>query len=763
MERDRRMALHERALAAVRSRLAEHERTLAELRMSRSWRLVQWLQNTRQRLVPRGSHRTQALRSALQASRELWTQLRRSGARVRTGVVAMLRSLRIRRAETLLPTEPVPAPAPLVTHSAPVDVVICVHNALADVRACLDSLIRGTLSPYRLILVDDGSGEETRDYLASFAAAQGASLIRNDAARGYTVAANQGLRLGAGKYAVLLNSDTVLSPRWLDRLIACAESDGRIGIVGPISNTASWQSVPEVLDRDGDWAANELPEDLPVAGMAELVARASPGVYPRIPFLNGFCLLIRREMLHQVGLLDEETFPQGYGEENDLCLRAARAGWTLAVAGDAYVYHAQSKSYSHERRLELARQADVALPAKHGKEAVIAGVQACRFDRVLAGIRARVRAAVEQERLLGGALMRWEGKRVLFVLPISEPGGGGHVVMQEAEAMVSMGVDARLINLREYRSQFESAFPNLEVPVIYVDGVAGIATASMPFDAVIATANHTVEWLEPIADESHPIRAYYVQDFEPAFYADGAPGQRVARQSYTRIPGLVRFTKTDWNRDEVREHIGVECAVVGPSVDIDMFRPRPRRGDGATRRPVRVAAMVRPSTPRRAPELTMRLLRRLKLAHGDEIEVVLFGCPPSDPAFRHLTTSFPWRHAGVLTRPRLASLLNDVDVFADFSTFQAMGLTAMEAMACGAAVIVPAGGGAASFASHERNALVVDTGDEAACLQALERLVTDHDLRTRLQLQAIEDICEHPPGRAARRILETLFPASEGG
>ena len=54
--------------------------------------------------------------------------------------------------------------------------------------------------------------------------------------------------------------------------------------------------------------------------------------------------------------MDEENFPIGYGEENDYCIRAADAGFTLAIADDAYVFHAKSKSFGHSRRKELSKQ-----------------------------------------------------------------------------------------------------------------------------------------------------------------------------------------------------------------------------------------------------------------------------------------------------------------------------------------------------------------------------------------------------------------------
>jgi glycosyltransferase involved in cell wall biosynthesis len=146
------------------------------------------------------------------------------------------------------------------------------------------------------------------------------------------------------------------------------------------------------------------------------------------------------------------------------------------------------------------------------------------------------------------------------------------------------------------------------------------------------------------------------------------------------------------------------------------------------------------------------ILRELYRAYGDTVEIVLFGWTFEIPS------DFKYRSAGVLTRPQVVSLLNEVDIFVDFSSWQAMGLTAMEAMCCGAAVIVPQRGGAGSFAKHEENALIVDTSSREACRLALERLIADVELRTRLQRQAIVDVCQFFRERAAFNILKTIFP-----
>ena len=265
--------------------------------------------------------------------------------------------------------------------------------------------------------------------------------------------------------------------------------------------------------------------------------------------------------------------------------------------------------------------------------------------------------------------------------------------------------------------------------------------------------------LEPLQElERPPLLGYYVQDFEPYF----APGSREfdeARFSYTRIADFIRFTKTDWNREEVYRQIGLDCQVIGPSVNIDVFRPRAR---SLPRKPgvARVAAMIRPCSPYREPGLTMRVLQEVYARHPGAVDFMVFGCNTDDPEFLALPRKFPWRNHGVLNRHQLSWLLNEADVFVDFSSHQAMGLAAMEAMACGATVVVPRSGGSGMFVEDGSNGLIVDTRSPSDCVDAVGRLVADEALRDRLQRNAMKDICRFFPEQAAFNILDLFFSRS---
>ncbi len=738
---------------------------LSDLRNSNSWQMILKLQRFRERIVPKKSNRERWMYRLLR----VWRAWRRDGlvavfrriiyeVKYRSHTAFLRLRYRSRLATRELEVNSFSRKLSVTPHTKSVDILICVHNALDDVRNCLESVLQYTTQPYTLIVVDDGSNLETETYLQKFADSQGIILLRNETASGYTLAANKGLIASKGDYVVLLNSDTIVSTGWLDRMVACGESDEKIGVVGPLSNAASWQSVPETLTGDGDWVDNPLPDGLTISTFSGYVSRYAGCLYPRLPFLNGFCLVIKRKLIEQIGFFDEQTFGAGYGEENDFCIRARKAGWELVVSDDVYIHHAQSKSYSHERRGHLAKNADVALVAKHGQQIISDGVKICRFSPVMLGIRARNRAALVRERLIVDGLRHWEGKRVLFLLPLTSAGGGGHVIIQEAKAMRKMGVDVRFMNLRGAQAIFEASFPENDIPIIYLEEPRLNKSILTIFDAIVASVFHSVEWLDPILPGTdRPLKGYYIQDFEPRFFTPGTKDYDKARASYSLYPDLILFSKTEWNCEQVRQLSGMDCQAIGPSLDIDLFRPRPKADLEWPNRPLRVSAMIRPSTPRRQAKFTMEVLRNFKENNKNSVEVLLFGCESNDPEFQVLSKDFSWKHAGVLTRSQLSSLLNEVDIFVDFSSFQAMGLTAMEAMACGAAVILPREGGANSFAVHEVNALIVDTHSKHRCLSALERLHNDHDLRIRLQRQAIADICKYPPELAAYNILMRIF------
>lgn len=280
-----------------------------------------------------------------------------------------------------------------VLPQAGVDIVICVHNAPEDVERCLTSVIQHMQPADRIIVVDDGSETQTAQIIDRIAeTSQQVTVIRHDEPIGYTRAANVGLKTSEADLVILLNSDTIVTPNWSRKLLQVASQGTYVGIVGPMSNAASFQSIPRIRDPEtGKLAINDLPEGKTILDMNELCEKYGyADSFPLVPLINGFCMGITRRVIETIGYLDEESFPMGYGEEDDYSQRALDAGFMHAVATHCYVYHAKSKSFGHERRNTLAKAGGENLRRKHGSRRINRAVKTMADHPVLATLRHKV-------------------------------------------------------------------------------------------------------------------------------------------------------------------------------------------------------------------------------------------------------------------------------------------------------------------------------------------------------------------------------------
>ena len=241
-----------------------------------------------------------------------------------------------------------------------IDVVVPAYRGLAQTRACLESVLANSQrAAFELVVVDDASPEPAlSEWLAEMAAAGRITLLRNESNRGFVQSVNRGMALHPDRDVVLLNSDTEVANDWLDRLVTAMKRDDTIATVTPLSNNATICSYPFEGWPDG------LPGTLGLAGLDRVVAEANAGCAIELPTAVGFCMLVARRALAQLGLFDAARFGRGYGEENDFCMRAMKAGWKHVLAADVFVYHEGSVSFS-EDRFALIKTATAALLEAH--------------------------------------------------------------------------------------------------------------------------------------------------------------------------------------------------------------------------------------------------------------------------------------------------------------------------------------------------------------------------------------------------------------
>jgi GT2 family glycosyltransferase/glycosyltransferase involved in cell wall biosynthesis len=672
-----------------------------------------------------------------------------------------------------------------------VDVVVCVHDAPADVRRCLCSLLQSGDRRFRLILVDDGSAAPAAALVADFAERHPTVtlIVREQPPHGYTLAANAGLRASGSDYVVLLNSDTIVTPGWLERIVECGERQPQVGILGPLSNAASHQSVPQ-LREGGAWAVNPLPDWLTVEGMAIAVARGAPRVDAQLPFINGFCYAVKRSVIESLGEFDEERFAEGYCEENDYSHRAYKRGWRLAVADDAYVYHAKSRSYGSEGRAELARRHYEAFMDKHDRTELQELVASMEADTTLQPVRHAVAQASADPQALA-ALLRADARgldereplRVAFILPgLAEGGSGGsHSIYQEVKGMRELGIPAYIALHAKAWPRAQAVYEDAQEVFRTFEDVDELAEVCADADVISATHYKSVVLLGALRERRADfLAAYYVQDYEPFFSAPESDDLLEASASYTALPDAVLFAKTHWLCNVVGARHGVRVARVEPSIDERLFHAaaqppgfeqqlasesaqhadgferqladEPERHERPVRRdgPVRVLAMIRPRTPRRQPITTVALLERLlaELPNG-EVQVATFGCGRLELARLTRSHTILDAHLGVLSRAQVAEQLRGADVFLDMSMYQAFGRSALEAMACGATAVVPQLGGAWEFLQDGVNALAVDTLDLDAAFAALAALADDRERLAAMRTVAQQTGARYSIARAA--------------
>lgn len=218
-------------------------------------------------------------------------------------------------------------------------VIVPVFNAYEHLLVCLESLARNLPSKAKVLLIDDASTDaRVYPFLQSWVEEETSCrrLVRHEQNRGFVATANHGMGL-AGTDVVLLNSDTEVTGGWLEQLADCLASDGSIATATPWSNNGEIVSIPAFC------AANPAPEN-PEA-IAGIIASCGRPDYPVMPTAVGFCMAISLRAIKLVGLFDELTFGLGYGEENDFCQRAERAGLRNVLCDNAYVVHHGGASF----------------------------------------------------------------------------------------------------------------------------------------------------------------------------------------------------------------------------------------------------------------------------------------------------------------------------------------------------------------------------------------------------------------------------------
>lgn len=300
---------------------------------------------------------------------------------------------------------------------APLALIMPVYGGVEETKASILSVLRNLPAATRLLVVNDCAPAPTLVHWLSQLADQGRiELYHHTQNLGFCAAVNTGLQAAKDCDVVLLNSDILMSKTALQTMRELAYTHPAIGTITPLSNAATICSYPDMHHP------NPMPDLAQTDNLDQLARQTNQLAFVEIPTGVGFCLYIRHDCLHKTGLLRGEIFAQGYGEENDFCLRARHLGYLNVLAVGAYVAHRGNVSFKGAA-LALGRR------------------NSARLERLFPGYAALVRAHYAQDpaasyrKALDTARLCQQAGKCPAVLLISHALSGG--VSKQLETAVS--------------------------------------------------------------------------------------------------------------------------------------------------------------------------------------------------------------------------------------------------------------------------------------------------------------------------------------
>jgi len=238
-------------------------------------------------------------------------------------------------------------------------VIIVNWNTRELLRTCLSSLYQYTTGiSYEIVVVDNGSADGSSDMVKKHF--PDVRLMRNQENLGYSQANNQALRRASSRYMLLLNSDTALKDNALQGMVFFMDTHPSVGIAGTklLNPDGSRQYSCDLFPRTAlamlrDKILDTFFSTKRITWPERMTEWDFNGNFA-VDYVIGAVLLIRRETLEQIGLLDEQFFM--YAEDIDWCYRAALAGWKTYYLGAMSIYHCNRGSSETSQALSFKLQ-----------------------------------------------------------------------------------------------------------------------------------------------------------------------------------------------------------------------------------------------------------------------------------------------------------------------------------------------------------------------------------------------------------------------
>lgn len=211
------------------------------------------------------------------------------------------------------------------------DIIVLTWNGKDLIEGFIESFLRNTDTPSRLIIIDNASSDGTNEYLLSLKDTGKCSfkIVLNNENKGFVRGMNQGIAVSDAPYVCLANNDLLFTRGWLEEIINIFQKYPQAGILNPNSNNLGARFSEKEISLE-DFAG-------------DLRSRYG-GVFIEMPFCIGFCMVIKRDVINKIGVLSEDFYP-AFFEDSDYSLRTVRAGYKIGMAKGSYVWHKEHASF----------------------------------------------------------------------------------------------------------------------------------------------------------------------------------------------------------------------------------------------------------------------------------------------------------------------------------------------------------------------------------------------------------------------------------
>jgi glycosyltransferase involved in cell wall biosynthesis len=608
--------------------------------------------------------------------------------------------------------EPKAAPEPIVS------VVIPCYKQAHFLPEAVESVVAQTFGEWEIIIVNDGSPDNTSAVANQLIAKYPGKQIRlvEKANGGLPAARNTGFKAARGKYLLPLDADDKIKPELLAKLVPILDSRPKVGF--------AYSHIQHFGDVD-----SEFP--LPDFDGPTFVSKDNIGCV---------CSLVRRTAWEQAGGYNE-AMREGY-EDWDFWIGCIEHGWEgHCVHEPLFLYRKSGKSMladANQKRERLIAQIVVNHPKLYNEATRQAAQE-------LLGRQAVAKPAEKRGRSL----------RISYLIgSILGVTGGNQTLLRQAEEMRRRGHDVNIVTYTQKPDWFK-----FEMRVIQVPAGQPMAGSVPPSDVVVATYFSNAHELAAVAA---PVKIYYAQGdqfiFDDQTMADTPENRQwrnVSRASY-QVPGI-RFVPNSQNlADAVKTLCGRSPDAILPvCTDQTIFRPMERSLPGSKFRILIVGPDSRGTS---AEPLLFKgiqdihdALQILARKYPHFTAVRMSGTPPE------IFAKFPCEFYIAPSDEMKTVLFGTSHIHIYASHYDSCPRPPQEAMAAGCAVVCTATSGAMEYCRDGENALLVPLKSPEAIAAAVEKLIHDHALRDKLVRGGLATAAEYPREREWNEWESILF------